>query len=403
MNPDVYFFNSTCELAVGNGYHSYMPPARLRAIEEDLELIVSFLAKPNDIVVVKNEVPKDWISFILNCGFTLPEYLRLSEIKDRNLNFLRPWGWSPVMHFIFRDIYDYCSDSYKNVINSSWNIDFRDLYSRTFSQKILEELLKNTDVKIFPSIKECPISIQSIEELVSFDGLGNSLVMKSPWSSSGRGVRIIDRKSLSIYDKQWINGVIKQYGFVMLEKKFDKIIDFSLQYYINELGEVSFIGKTSFFTDDEGNYQGTNLHFEDVYRNNEDLKNIVSKINFQEIVEKHLFIIDKSKLKTSYYGYFGIDCLFYKDVNEVKVHPCIEINLRYNMGILALALSKKIDHNYRGYLCTKYIKNVRSFINKEKLKNPVCKVDNRLRSGFVNISIPNREDAFLSYITNYNE
>lgn len=92
MNPDIYFFNSTCELAVGNGYHSYMPPARLRAIEDDLELIVSFLAKKDDIVIVNNAVPVVWITFMEDCGFILPQYSKLSNLINIDINYLKPWG-----------------------------------------------------------------------------------------------------------------------------------------------------------------------------------------------------------------------------------------------------------------------------------------------------------------------
>jgi hypothetical protein len=38
---------------------------------------------------------------------------------------------------------------------------------------------------------------------------------------------------------------------------------------------------------------------------------------------------------SQYTGYIGIDLFFYRDGESLRLHPCVEINLRTTMGVLA--------------------------------------------------------------------
>ena len=50
-----------------------------------------------------------------------------------------------------------------------------------------------------------------------------------------------------------------------------------------------------------------------------------------------------------YEGYFGVDMFAYQDADgKQKIYPCVEINLRMNMGILAIVLNER--YGMRGTL-----------------------------------------------------
>ena len=47
----------------------------------------------------------------------------------------------------------------------------------------------------------------------------------------------------------------------------------------------------------------------------------------------------------SYRGPFGIDMMVVRDGGKLKVHPCVELNLRRTMGFVALSFDVKAKGN----------------------------------------------------------
>ena len=51
-----------------------------------------------------------------------------------------------------------------------------------------------------------------------------------------------------------------------------------------------------------------------------------------------------------YEGMVGVDAMFILNHNkELQIHPCVEINLRYNMGNVATSLSLFTDKGFKTY------------------------------------------------------
>ena len=55
----------------------------------------------------------------------------------------------------------------------------------------------------------------------------------------------------------------------------------------------------------------------------------------------HLDVYKRQVFHGKYVGYLGVDMMIYEDESgEFGVQPCVEINLRYNMGICLLYTSR---------------------------------------------------------------
>jgi hypothetical protein len=184
----------------------------------------------------------------------------------------------------------------------------------------------------------------------------SSLIFKTPWSSSGRGVWV-SRSSDSI-DIKRIQRTIRQQGQILVDDFYeDKILDFALEFEVtgpatyvkesefqnSEKPEVHFLGYSVFCASDNGNY-GYNV--------------VASQAELRERIlasgiDAHVldWVIDYSinslshHLCSRYRGYVGIDMLICHHNNQIKLHPCVEINLRRNMGILALDIYKSFGNN----------------------------------------------------------
>jgi hypothetical protein len=385
-------------MAIGNAVFSYMPPKRFRKMEDDLSCIPAFFANENDIVIVSKNVDEIWIEKMKSYGLKLPLFKKYEDIPLNQISFLRPWGWSPASHFYFRDLYKHTSEEFKQTCNSIWIDTFRDLYSRKMSRSVLQTVLESNTSPLFPTLEELPIICTSIEDVRQcVDSIGRVL-LKAPWSSSGRGLYLLSPKEITEVNKQWIYGVLKNQKYVMAEIWKEKVCDFSFQYFISNTGDISFIGVTSFETDSRGNYQGSYIHFDSVLKNNPRLENFLNPVLLDIINNSLLDAISKSKISNDYYGYFGVDCMVYEDNYSYKIQPCVEINLRYNMGLLSLKLRDKFHSQARGIVYTEYVSNIHLFIKEKSIDNPVIIRDKLIYKGFIILSSSQEESGFITYV-----
>ena len=116
----------------------------------------------------------------------------------------------------------------------------------------------------------------------------------------------------------------------------DKVLDFAMEFFVNEDGTVEFLGYSVFHADPNGAYG---------YNYVESQEALVERINVDASLLQRLIDYHKAHLaQTAYKGSIGIDMLKTADGH---IHPCLEINFRMNMGILALLL-----HEQYGAGCT---------------------------------------------------
>lgn len=185
-----------------------------------------------------------------------------------------------------------------------------------------------------------------------------AIVIKAPWSSSGRGIRYIHIDDAPNENTQkWIDNTIMRQGTVIVEKKCHKVLDFAMEYYATPGGKVRYEG-LSLFTTKNGAYTGNLLLPEE--EKEERLAQYFSPILLEEIKEKtERFLSDK--IQRAYVGPLGVDMMVCRDDSapsgqDIRLNPCIEINMRRTMGHVALALSRKgqrgtmsIDYDGKNY------------------------------------------------------
>ena len=96
-----------------------------------------------------------------------------------------------------------------------------------------------------------------------------------------------------------------------------------------------------------------------------------------------------------YYGWVGVDLLLYRDVkNKLRLHPCLEINSRYNMGVLTLELRKMIspESDGRWEITVDRPGRFSQDIKAQMSRFPVKMVDGKIAEGILPM-IPPTDDA----------
>ena len=201
------------------------------------------------------------------------------------------------------------------------------------------------------------ILAHSLDDIAAYATLHGHIILKDPLSSSGKGLRHVNineddndnenfqwvassSPSLSKVEN-WANALIRRHDYLTAEPYYDKVQDFAMEFFIRD-GLCCFIGYSLFNTNPHGRYE-SNLLMED-----EKIESMLARyiphsalheVRDWVIAHSH-YIIPTGWDTTRHPLYFGIDMMvvnfqFSIFNSQFRIHPCVEINLRLNMGIIA--------------------------------------------------------------------
>lgn len=402
--PDIYLFNPTCEYAVANGRTSWQPNRLLQKMEEDLGSLPLFFAQPNDIVLVKKLPPPEFLTSLQEINIIPPHFLQLDEIRTNQdficqpKNKLLPWGWSPAAHKLLEPLKPFCSPAFLQSPTASWKPEYREIYSKKFALNLLKLLLSELPPeKVLPAQlipRVCTTKPEIENQMRKWD----KIMVKAPWSSSGRGLQRVTKTP--VIEKVWekLLGIISDQGYVIVEPLLNKVLDMAFQFEIKN-GNISYLGISRFLTDEKGQYQGNFLNgWPDEL--NPEAKKFAEKLP-EMIVKPLAKAIENSLLAKFYEGHFGVDTLIFRDQqNKLRVNPCLEINVRQNMGLLSLHLEKLISPQKKGVFKTFYQpgKSFAEFAEMMAKKHPLLLNNSKIEAGFfpVNPAFPTTQ--FGAYV-----
>ena len=113
-----------------------------------------------------------------------------------------------------------------------------------------------------------------------------------------------------------------------------------------------------------------------------------------------LIAVLKGLVPEIYTGYFGIDMLAYNESGELKIMPCVELNLRMTMGLIANRLGAHILEcgkiGEMSVLWHKDIRSLKSYV--EKLEKPVIE-NGRLKSGSMLLTPVYQDSNYTALLT----
>ena len=163
---------------------------------------------------------------------------------------VEPWGWNSALRALLlrRGVSE-------ELMPTLAQLDvIRQLSHRREAAALLPKLrVEGTVGEAF----ECH-SLEQMEMLLAQYG---QLVLKAPWSSSGRGLRFVSTANdihRSKYITGWFQNIVQAQGCVMAEPYYNKVKDFGMEFYSDGEGHVSFLGLSLFHTAN-GAYTGNIL------------------------------------------------------------------------------------------------------------------------------------------------
>lgn len=161
-------------------------------------------------------------------------------------------------------------------------------------------------------------------------------VLKTLYGASGRGHCILYKENEEEVALQFFRREKARSCFFIAEPWFERVLDFSSQWYITEQGLISYIGSTLCENSPRGTYR----------------KSFIGPVDllFKEylgFLEEHISYAKKALEQMRELGFFGpvgIDAMLYKhpQTKKIQLQPILEINARRTMGWAALKLYEKL-------------------------------------------------------------
>ena len=302
----LHVFNPDTDLALAcNGKH-YLAPEQVRGMTRDLALLPLWYARAGEKVWIpdgKAMLYASQMCLLFNLQVevvTGADVMRMEEVE------MSPWGWNPaIRHFFLKN------GVAAGRLPSADEIEtYRTLASRQTSAALLGKLPADGaycgEAEVFKTLDACRTYVEAHQ---------GGVVFKAPWSSSGKGLCWC-RNGFSAVEG-WCGRVLKEQG-----------------------------GYSLFLTDGRGRYLGNR---------------VLSSVLFEKYMSRYVSVGVLDSLCTrvallleeyaeagyrgpeaGYRGPLGVDMMVCKEEDGFRLHPMVEVNLRMNMGIVALRLAERV-------------------------------------------------------------
>ncbi|OAV69242.1 hypothetical protein Barb6XT_00583 [Bacteroidales bacterium Barb6XT] len=337
----LHLFNPGYEAGVLAGATGYTPAANIQRMRRELAWLPVWYGNPEDCVLIEEDEETDIRRFLpdLSAGFpplaTPINRKLLTEHRFPELT-AAPWGLSPQSLRLF--------DKLKRQTNADIHIPlWKDAYARLTHRQTAAECLAILNSRL-SAFNAQATDLSEAKRCIAASR--PPFVLKTPYSSSGRGLLWIHGNRLTEKETAWVRGAIEKQGSVCLERGLEKIKDFAMEFFIDEQGNAVFQGFSLFETAGKGAYSGNRLERQESLRR--ELTDLASD-GLQDVQTAVGNVLQKV-YGGIYTGYIGIDMMIYREDNgNVAVHPCVEINMRYTMGMVAVRLFERfMDANSGG-------------------------------------------------------
>jgi hypothetical protein len=404
--PQLHLFNPGNEMEILCGKSHYTPPYTVQKMAADLELLPVWYGGAGSFTLVRNvksshfvlSLPKEFrpnFSSPMILNLMMKELYRRRKIGEKPK--LPPltaafWGISPRSIAIFSEL----KQAGMNIEVPEWKEDYLTLTRRQTAAECLKRLQEN--IPITPAIK-IPEFFSDMDALKTF-AAGNRapFVVKTPFSSSGRGLYWLTGNELDSRAVSWMNGALKKQGVVSIEPVLDKVMDFAVEFYADGQGEVRYAGLSVFETQAQGQFIGCMLGTQEMLMQR--LNEYISTEDFLFLAEQVRLILQET-VGASYTGYMGVDMMIYKtEDGNYAVHPFVELNLRYTMGLVAMQLCRQFIHpaSQGMFRIVYYIYDTQKEHQRMQEASPLVIEDGRIRSGYISLCPVDSDTHYMAII-----
>ncbi len=398
-----YIFNPDNDLALGNNDANYQAPQSAKRMTYDLSILPAWYATDGDTILLPDSDALYYLKRDKEVFSLIPQVKWVTSREELPQQPIFPWGWNPSL----------IKQLSQRGLNQEWlptSTDMQNirlLSNRQLAAKILNEIRQELN-NAHPLTGLATVCHTENEISTCVKAMPHSL-LKAPWSGSGKGLRRAQGQYVSPLCG-WSRRILQQQESVIVEPLYNKIEDFAMEFQATK-DSVVFIGYSYFTTDNNGAYKG-NIIISD--RKVEEMLSAYIPVKTLVAIQNTIKSLLTRELLGRYTGYVGVDMMIV-DGNETVIHntdnqerrylihPCVEINLRMNMGVVAHTIYKRyLAPDSRGVFTIRYYTTNEKLKaeHEEKKKNhpTIISRDGRILEGYLNLTPVGRETLYIASI-----
>lgn len=309
----------------------------------DLEHLCVAMAKPDDVILVRNHPSRELCKHWLEAGIELPEFCTFEDVKsleDRKLNRCEPWALTPTNQSIVQPI----RESFRHA-PPLWDERQAELFRKSWGANALARWESRSQHE-WMSGKDCLGIVvgdkNSLSQALSeIAGRGFSQAIYKPdLSSSGRGVHRIETIDLHV-------AAAKEKASGVVEPLLDRLVDLSFLWNLSPTAGPRFLGWTRQLISKGGRYSGTCLG-SPFFDCESEIRRFLLADRCEKL-RKTVVWLEQNLLPElaalGFSGNVGVDAFVYRDATSgMKMRPFVELNPRTTMGHVALSLEKRVSN-----------------------------------------------------------
>lgn len=382
---NLYFFNPDHDVALACHNANYTSPKLVCLMERDLAMLPMWYAESGSALYNGEGVDSRFLK-------SLKEILSIdiSLVTDCSSLLVdpQPWGWDLKVMKCFKQM----GVDEGRLPDELRLTQIRELSGRALAVKVLDCIRMMDGVigesSVLTQVEDCRMYVRKF----------GKVVFKAPWSSSGRGLRWC-YDSFDEKEEGWCRNVIAVQGYLTASPVYKRRKDFAMEFYCETGTGATFSGYSVFDTQ-EGRYAGN------VLMSQQKMERTLAAGIPEELLLKVRIALEEqlSAWVAPYYtGPVGVDMMICEDEDgRTVVHPCVEINLRMTMGMLAKAFFERfVDEHSEGVLKIEYVSSPLRLreLHQEasKLYAPIIK-DGKLTQGYLPLVPVSPQTRYRAYV-----
>ena len=348
MSNTIHIFNPEHDIALAANAEHWTAPHAGRQLRADLGWLPALWAADGDVVLVDDvDASREAYRRLKREHKADVLFADIHHIADisRNATAIQPWGWDLAL----RHQLVHAGVSEALLPTKADIAVLREQSGRQSAIALLQALRTGLEKQT------CGQStvVSSIDEITELQKTWGSLVVKAPWSSSGRGVRYLPvGEDITESTLRWTANTLRQQGALTVEIYLNKVYDFGMEFHSDNDGHVAYLG-LSLFHCVNGAYKGSILATEAEKR---DIMARYIPLHLLDEVQQRICTLLDGCFRNQP---FGIDMMLCKPTDmsvantgradsEIEdnptrtpllLNPCVELNLRRTMGHVALSIS----------------------------------------------------------------
>lgn len=387
-NNSLYIFNPQHDLALANYSPYYHAPKSAITFAHDLALLPLWHASTHaDIIAETTDL--NWLDEQKK-RFNQSVNIRTKNTAEYKT--VHTWGWDPEVRYTLLQLglsapclpSDEVLDKIKELSHRQLAADGM-LYLRYTIHGIK-----------FPNPA---VRLSTLDAVIEFTQKYPEIVVKAPYSGSGKGL-YWNKGALTESLAGWCKRTIAKQGCVMGEEALQKIQDFAMEFHSDEHGNISFSGYSLFQTDDAGIYK-SNLLLSD-----EAIECVLERyiaIDALHSIQHRLIDFFETNIAGHYQGYFGVDMFIHKQANgNFAINPCVEINVRMTMGMVArLFYDHFVANGKQGTFTIEHGLTEGELLTKHQIltnQHPLIIKDAKIEAGYLSLCPINEKTCYSASV-----